>query len=370
MAVRLTGRLDGAGSAADANKNRLVHRRALFFTAPHRVQLRDEPLPAPAADQALVETEVSALSAGTELLAFRGQLPGDLVADETLGALVDATFRYPFRYGYASVGIVRDVGAGVDRELVGRRVFAFQPHASAFVAPAGELAMVPADLPSERAVLYPHMETAVNLILDGAPGLGDAVLVIGQGVIGLLTTALLARFPLGLLAAAETTPARAERARSWGARAIVDSAAQWTALAGARGADLVFELSGNPDALALAIGVAGHEARVVVGSWYGDKRAPLDLGGRFHRRRLQLISSQVSHIGASLSARWDRARRRETTWRALAEIDTAPLISHRFSLEEAQRAYELADAGGGASIQTGERGGDALQILLTRAAIS
>jgi 2-desacetyl-2-hydroxyethyl bacteriochlorophyllide A dehydrogenase len=343
-------------------------RRALFFTAPRRVDLRDEPLPAPAAGQALVETEVSALSAGTELLAFRGQLPSDLAADETLGALADATFRYPFRYGYASVGTVRAVGDGVDRQWLGQRVFAFQPHASAFVAPAVDLAIVPEGLPSERAVLYPHMETAVNLILDGAPGLGDAVLVIGQGVIGLLTTALLSRFPLTVLAAAETTQARAALALAWGARGIVASAAQWTALADRRDADLVFELSGNPDALALAIAVAGHEARVVVGSWYGDKRAPLDLGGRFHRRRLQLISSQVSHIGAALSARWDRARRREVTWRALAEIDTTPLVSHRFALADAQRAYDLADAGSGLGGGNGDSG--ALQILLTRAAVT
>ena len=332
-------------------------RHALLFSAPRRVELRDEPLGRPAAGQALVETAVSAMSAGTELLAFRGQLPAELPADETLGALAGATFRYPFRYGYASVGTVIATGDGVDPSLRGRRVFAFEPHASAFLAPAADLAIVPDGLSSERAVLYPHMETAVNLILDGAPGLGDRVLVIGQGVIGLLTTALLARFPLAVLAAAEPSPLRARHARALGAQAIVGSADEWTAVAGANGADLVFELSGNPDALGLAIATAGHEARVVVGSWYGDKRVSLDLGGRFHRRRLRLVSSQVSHIGAPLSARWDRARRRDTAWRALAQIDTTPLVSHRFSLDEAQQAYELAD--GGAN--------DALQILLTGA---
>jgi 2-desacetyl-2-hydroxyethyl bacteriochlorophyllide A dehydrogenase len=332
-------------------------RRALLFSAPRRIEILDEPLGAPSPGEALVETDVSALSAGTELLAFRGELPPELPVDETLGALAGATFRYPFRYGYASVGTVTATGAGVASDWIGRRVFAFQPHASAFVAPIADLTIVPAGLPAERAALYPHMETAVSLILDGAPRLDDAVLVIGQGVIGLLVTSLLARFPLSVLAAAERAPARAEMARRLGAQAIVAGADDWAAIAGPRGADLVYELSGDPRALDLAIAAAGHEACVVIGSWYGAKRAPIDLGGRFHRRRLRLISSQVSQIGAALSGRWDRARRREMTWRALAEIDTAPLVSHRFPLAEAQRAFELADAGTPG----------ALQILLTPA---
>lgn len=337
---------------------RTSDRRVLLFTAPRHIEIREEPLAPPPPGQALIVTEVSALSAGTELLAFRGDLPPDLPVDETLealGAHGGATFRYPFRYGYASVGTVVAVGDGVATDWVGRRVFAFEPHASAFVAAVADLAVVPDALPSERAVLYPHMETAVNLILDGEPAFDDAVLVIGQGVIGLLVTALLARFPLSALAAAERAPSRALMARRFGARAIVAGADEWAAITGARGADLVYELSGDPAALDLAIAAAGHEARVVVGSWYGAKRAPIDLGGRFHRRRLQIVSSQVSHIGAALSARWNRARRREATWRALAAIDTAPLVSHRFAFDDAARAYELADA----------REPAAMQILLT-----
>jgi threonine dehydrogenase-like Zn-dependent dehydrogenase len=197
----------------------LIDRRsAVFFVSPGRVEVRDEPLAPPAAGQALVENEVSALSAGTELLAFRGELPAELAVDETLGAHAGATFHYPFRYGYASVGVVVAVGEGVAAEWIGRRVFAFQPHASAWLAPVDELSIVPAGLSSERAALFPHMETAVNLLLDGRPGLGDAVLVIGQGTIGLLTTALLARFPLSVLAAAEPAPARAALARATTAR--------------------------------------------------------------------------------------------------------------------------------------------------------
>jgi 2-desacetyl-2-hydroxyethyl bacteriochlorophyllide A dehydrogenase len=326
----------------------------LLFSAPRRIELVEDALAAPPPGQALVRTLTCAISAGSELLAFRGHLSPDTPLDETLGALGRATFAYPFPYGYASVGEVAAVGAGVDPTWVGRRVFAFQPHATMFVAPLAELLPVPDDLPSERAALLAQMETAVSLVLDGAPLHGENVLVIGLGVVGLLTTALLARFPLAVLAVAEPQPRRTQAARALAARPIVTGGDEIRRAFEARGADLVYELSGNPEALDEAIAAAGHEARVVVGSWYGDKRARIDLGGRFHRRRLRISSSQVSHIGAALSARWDRARRFEAAWRALGDIDTSPLVSHRVPFEEAQAAYELLDRGPG----------DVLQVLL------
>jgi 2-desacetyl-2-hydroxyethyl bacteriochlorophyllide A dehydrogenase len=326
----------------------------LMFSAPRRIELVEDALGAPPPGHALVRTLTSAISAGSELLAFRGQLSPDTPLDETLGALGQATFAYPFPYGYASVGEVAAVGHSVDPTWVGRRVFAFQPHATMFVAPLAELLAVPDGLPPERAALLAQMETAINLVLDGAPLYGENVLVIGLGVVGLLTTALLARFPLAVLAVAERQPRRTQAAHDLAARPILADGEEIRRALGARGADLVYELSGNPEALDEAIAAAGHEARLVVGSWYGDKRARIDLGGRFHRRRLRIASSQVSHISAALSARWDRERRFEAAWRALSDIDTLPLVSHRVPFEEAQAAYELLDRGPG----------DVLQVLL------
>jgi 2-desacetyl-2-hydroxyethyl bacteriochlorophyllide A dehydrogenase len=327
----------------------------LEFSGVRHVSLVEEPLAPPAAGHLVARTLVSAISAGTELLAFRGQLPPETPLDETLVSLVRATFGFPLRYGYASVGEVTAAGEGVDPDWIGRRVFAFVPHASAFVARPEDVIPVPEDLAPERAALLAHMETAVNLVLDGAPLLGEHVLVIGQGTVGLLVTALLARFPLGVLAASEPVPRRAEAARALGADHVVGDADAALRVLGARGADLCYELSGDPAALNLAVVVAGHEARVVVGSWYGDKRAAIDFGGRFHRRRLRLVSSQVSHIGAELSARWDRARRFEAAWRALRDVDTTPLVSHRIPFHEAAAAYEMLDS----------RPEQALQVLLT-----
>ena len=144
-------------------------RSKLLFAAPRRIEVVEEALDAPPPGHALVRTLISAISAGSELLAFRGQLPSDTPLDETLGALGRATFAFPFPYGYAAVGEVAALGGGVDPAWAGRRVFAFQPHATMFAAPIAELLPVPQDLDPERAALLAQMETAINLVLDGAP---------------------------------------------------------------------------------------------------------------------------------------------------------------------------------------------------------
>jgi 2-desacetyl-2-hydroxyethyl bacteriochlorophyllide A dehydrogenase len=309
-----------------------MNRRALVFAGPRRVELVDEPLREPGAGELLVRTALSAISAGTELLAYRGEIPAQVAVDDTLAAL-GGSFAFPFRFGYASVGEVLGIGPGVDPAWRGRTVFAFHPHASVFLVPVADAVPVPAAVPPERAVLLAAMETAVNLVLDGRPLLGERVVVVGQGMVGLLVTALLARFPLERLAAIERVPLRAQAARALGAELVTE----------ARDADLVYELSGDPAALDVALAAAGPEARVIVGSWYGGKRAAVDLGGTFHRGRVQLSSSQVSRIAPALSARWDRARRFATAWRALAALDAGPLITHRFALTEAAAAYQLLD---------------------------
>jgi 2-desacetyl-2-hydroxyethyl bacteriochlorophyllide A dehydrogenase len=328
-----------------------VKRSALVFTGPGRVEVTEESCPAPGPGQLAVRTTCSGISAGTELLAYRGQLPADLPLDDTLPALQGNVFSYPFRYGYAAVGTVVEVGAGVDRSWIERRVFSFQPHASLFLTSVDEAFPLPAAIDSEAAALLPSQETAVNLVLDGAPQLGERVAVLGQGVVGLCTTGLLGRFPLESLVAIEPVAARAALARQLGASAAVASAAEARAALGSDGADLTFELTGNPAALDAAIAVTGREGRVVVGSFYGEKRAPVSLGGHFHRGRLTLHSSQVSRIGPALSGRWDRQRRMAAAWRALGQLDTRALVTHRFPFARAAEAYRLLDAGGAEALQ-------------------
>lgn len=315
-------------------------RDQLYFTAPRRVEVRAGDIPEAGAGEALVQTILSAVSPGTEMLFYRGEAPAGMAVDSALPALGGA-ITYPLRYGYACVGRVVEVGFGVGDDWLGRTVFAFQPHASAFAAPVADLLPIPEGIAPEAAAFLPNMETAVNFVHDGHPLLGERVGVWGAGVVGLLTVALLARFPLGELAVVERIPARRARAAALGATSTLDPASQ--PAPPLRDLDLAFELSGNPAALNAAIAALGFSARLVVGSWYGSKRAPLDLGGPFHRSRISLVSSQVSTIAPALAGRWDKARRFAAAWEMLRRVDVAALITHRFPLARAADAYTLLD---------------------------
>lgn len=317
-------------------------RHSLYFTAPQQVELRQEDLPAPGSGEVQVRTTHSAISAGTELLVYRGEAPQGAAADESLAAL-PGTLAYPLKYGYCTVGRVAALGPDVAGEWEGRRVFAFNPHESAFNAPIDELQTLPENLAEKDAAFLPNMETAINLLLDGNPRLGERVAVLGQGVVGLLTTALLARHPLAGLAAVDRYPARGQRAPDFGADQCFtpDQESAVQAALGPAGADLVYELSGQPEALNLALDLVGPEGRIVVGSWYGTRRAAIELDESFHRGRVQIISSQVGRIPPALSGRWDRARRFALAWELLAAVRPSRLVTHRFPLEQAAEAYAL-----------------------------
>lgn len=316
--------MGGAGLA-------VVNRRSLVFQGPRLVELESSPMPQPAAGEVLVAAEASAISAGTELLVYRGQAPSEASSPAEVGAL-RGDLSFPMKFGYSMVGRVI---AG-EPAWMGRRVFAFHPHESHFVAAVSELVEVSEE--ADSAVFLPNLESAVNFVHDGRPLLGERVLVLGQGIVGLLTTALLARFPLGELVTVDPVAARRQRSQALGARSLAPD--EFT---GTGQFDLVFELSGNPLSLNRAIAACRFHGRVVVGSWYGSKRAEIDLGGYFHRNRIQLLSSQVSTLEPGLTGCWDKGRRLQLAQESLARVQPQQFITQRFPLEEAARAYELLD---------------------------
>jgi Threonine dehydrogenase and related Zn-dependent dehydrogenases len=323
---------------------------ALYFTAPRTVEPRPVSVD-PAATEVVVETDVSAISAGTELLVYRDEAPDDLPVDETIDAF-DDSFEYPLRYGYAAAGRVVDTGSEVSDAWLDRQVFGFHPHQTRFAAAPDDLVVLPDDVSPAHGSLLPTVETATNLVLDSEPRLGESVVVFGAGVVGLCTTRLLSAFPLADLTVVEPIADRRETATAMGADRVVTPE---TAAAELGDRDLALELSGQPAVLNDAIDAVGYDGRIVVGSWYGDKRAPIDLGGAFHRDRIELVSSQVSTIDPPRRGRWDRERRFDTAVEWLDRLDCERLISHQVPFTEAADAYELLN----------ERAESALQVVLT-----
>src|SRR5580704_492925 len=304
-----------------------VPARALFHTAPRCVEIRELPAPRPVAGEVLVRTVCAGISGGTERLVYRGEVPAELALDDSIGALGD-TFSYPFAYGYACVGEVAESG---------QRVFAFHPHQDVFTAPAGELIPLPAIDPAS-ATLLPLVETALQVTLDAGAGYRDRVIVLGAGVLGLLTALLLQRSGQRPLCA-EPLAWRRGLATSLGVTAVMPEELAKQEV------PLIIDASGNPDAPGLALDMLAHEGTLLVASWFGVKPVVLPLGGAFHRRRLTIRSTQVSTIPARLSTRWTVSRRRLATAELLLELPLAQLSTHVFPFSRAAEAFRAVDEG-------------------------
>jgi len=302
-----------------------VPAHALFHIAPRRVEIRELPTPRPSAGEIIVTTLFSGISGGTERLVYRGEVAEDLVLDDTIGAL-GGSFRYPFPYGYACVGEAGDSG---------RLVFAFQPHQDVFAARASDLIALPAIDPAS-ATLFPLVETALQVTLEAEAGYRDRVIVLGAGVLGLLTALLLQRSGRRPLCA-EPQSWRRGLAAHLGLMAVAPGE-----LAGQE-VPLVIDASGNPGAPAAALDMLAHEGTLLVASWFGTKVVTLPLGGAFHRRRLTIRSTQVSTIPARLSAGWTLSRRRSAAAELLPELPLTELCTHVFPFGQAADAFRAVD---------------------------
>jgi threonine dehydrogenase-like Zn-dependent dehydrogenase len=131
-----------------------------------------------------------------------------------------------------------------------------------------------------------------------------------------------------------------------GADAALEPGESIVEAGGGRRPDVAVEVSGSGAALQAAIDSVADEGTVVAASWYGTKPVTLDLGGRFHRGRVRVRSSQVGGIGPEAAPRWDRERRMEAVVGLLKRLRLQELISHRFRLEDAPEVYRLLDRGG------------------------
>lgn len=315
--------------------------RELWFVGPYEVELR-RGMSAPLVDgQVRVQALASGISQGTELLLYRGEGPTPF--DPSLDAPGAPT--YPRRYGYAWVGEV--VESTSDVHARGTRVFALAPHGDEHVLNAGQVRVLPAEVPASRAVLAANLETAVNVVWDAGVALGDDVLVVGGGIVGLLVGHLARKSGAGCVRLLEPSARRREAALALG----FDEAAA-AALSGGSAADIVIEASGDPGCLDLALRLVRDEGVVTVASFYGQRTAPIALGTDFHRRRLSLRSSQVSRLPPSHSAGWSFGRRFELVTNLLKNPQLDALLDSPVPFAEAPATYARLAQAPGEALQT------------------
>ncbi len=270
---------------------------AFWITGPYEGELRQESLPQPGSDEALVRTRYSAISRGTEALVFRGEVPQSEYR-RMRAPFQSGDFPAPVKYGYINVGEVEQ-GPGA---LLGRLVFSLYPHQTRFVIPADAVLPLPPHIPARRAVLAANLETAINGLWDASPRIGDAIAVIGGGAVGCLIAWLAGRIPGCRVELIDVNPARAAIADALGVGFALPAAAR-------EDADLVIHASGNAEGLSTALRLAGFEAKIVEMSWFGNKAVSLPLGEAFHAHRLSVCASQVGAVATTQRPRWSARRR-------------------------------------------------------------
>lgn len=298
--------------------------RALWTVGEGRFALRAAALPARGAGFVTLRARFSGVSRGTEGLVARGGVPESEHARMRCPNQ-EGDFPFPVKYGYALVGEVTD--GPPDR--LGQTCFALHPHQSAAVLPAAAALPLPDGLPPRRAVLGANMETAVNIAWDSGAGPGDRVLVVGAGVVGLLTAHVIGAMPGTEVTVVDLNPARAGVAGALGLAFAAPEAAPGEV-------DIAVNTSASGAGLRCALAAAGHGARVVEASWHGTGEVALPLGGAFHARRLSIMSSQVGDLPADRKVRWDFARRLALALRLLRGSPALDaLLSHDITFDDA-----------------------------------
>lgn len=311
---------------------------ALWYVGSRECVLNAEDLPVPGPGDCLVRTLWSGISRGTERLVFEGRVP-DSEYERMRAPFQQGAFPFPVKYGYCAVGTVEAGPA----DYLGKTVFCLHPHQDRFVVPAARAALVPDAVPARRAVLAANMETALNAHWDAGSGPADRIVVVGGGVLGLLTAFIAAKLPGAEVTLVDVDESRAALAEAFGCRFSLPTDCP-------QDADLVFHASASAAGLSTAIAAAGFEARIVELSWYGEGSVPAPLGGAFHARRLQLVSSQVGQVAPSRRPRFDYARRTQAALALLADTRLDALISEEIRFAEAPMRLPALFAPGAAGL--------------------
>jgi threonine dehydrogenase-like Zn-dependent dehydrogenase len=306
--------------------------RRLVIPGPGRAELVEEPEPALADGQVRIATAYTGLSAGTELSWFRGTNPflgRHFDAELGLFGGGEATSPYPVRrVGYMETGTVAESRS--DGLPAGTRVAAPYGHATGYVAdPVAEhVVPLPEDLDPVLGVYVAHMgpicaNGLLHAAADAAGGpvrsladgvAGRRVLVVGAGVVGLLTGLLARHHGAAEVVVADATPGRLAVAEALGLRPLgPDGAAsvlkrRWRHGPADHGADVAFQCRGQAAALALALAAVRPQATVVDLAFYPGGADAVRLGEEFHHNGLSLRCAQISRVPRGQAHLWDRAR--------------------------------------------------------------
>lgn len=322
--------------------------RQFVIAAPFRAEVRDVDLPPPGENQVLVRSHASAISAGTELAVWTG-------THQWLKDPAMPDWKFPFQPGYSAAGEVVAVGRSVNGWQLGDRVSYPGNHASAELLTLGHergrLWKLPDTLSLENASLACIARYGMGAPIRAGITLGRSAAVLGLGVIG--------QFALRCFKAAGAFPVvgidavkmRREAALAGGADYVIDPAAgdvkrQLSDYLHARGAEVVADATGVPDALPTAMSLACDGGQVVVvGSPRGTARE-VNFYDDLHRRYIEVTGAHGNMLfepaHTRLAGAWDIDKAQRWLVAALAEgrLKLDGLVRHTIAPDGLSAVYD------------------------------
>jgi predicted dehydrogenase/threonine dehydrogenase-like Zn-dependent dehydrogenase len=346
-----------------------------------QIKLQEVPCPQVTPGHLLVRTGVSLVSAGTErmLLEFgKANLLGKarqqpervkeawekVRTDGLIPTLeaVRAKLDEPISLGYCNAGEVLEIGEGVEHFAPGDRVVSNGSHAEAVLVSSNLCAKIPSAVTDHDAAFTVLGAIALQGIRLAAPALGETFVVIGLGLVGQLAGQLLRAHGCRVLGV-DPDPARVELAGQFGIETCLLSAgadplAAGNAYSGGRGVDGVIITASTPsdEPVHQAARMCRKRGRIVLVGVTGLKLSRAD----FYEKEL---SFQVScsygpgRYDAGYESgrydypfgfvRWTAKRNFEAVLDMIAggRLKVAPLVTNRFSFDQARQAYDLLTGG-------------------------
>jgi 2-desacetyl-2-hydroxyethyl bacteriochlorophyllide A dehydrogenase len=325
-----------------------MHARQAVILEPYKTAVREVELPLPAPNQILVRTEVSAVSAGTELAVFTGT--HQWLKDPNL-----PDWKFPFRPGYSAAGTVAAVGSAVRGWQPGDRVSYPGNHASAELLTLGHergrLWKLPPGLDAEKAAWACVARYGMGASIRAGITLGRSAAVLGLGIIGQFALRCLLTAGAHPVVGIDGVRMRRAAARAAGADHVIDPTGgdvreQLARCLGMRGAEIVADATGVPDAVPVAMSLACDAGQVVVVGSPRGRAKEVNFYDDLHRRYIEVTGAHGNMLfepaHTRLAGAWDIDKAQ--TW-LLAEmgrdrLSLAGLVTQRIAPEDLGQAYD------------------------------
>ena len=312
----------------------------IVFTGKEKVECNAFQIGKPTGNQVLVKVYYTLISSGTE--------------KAHLSDANNTAHRFPTVPGYSSVGIVEEIGEKVKDLKIGDRVFvSYGGHASYNLKASSDVIKIPDNVSFEEAVFTKIASFPMAAIRRARLELGESVVIVGLGMLGLLGVQIARLAGATPLIAIGNREIRQEKAKKYGADYVLSPNDPELSkkiyeitqrITGVRGANVIVETSGSESGLLSALTYTARSARVMLNGCQRVMTKPVDFYWYVHMKGVQMIGV---HGGTrppynSRPGNWTARRDCRTVLNYMADgrIHANDMLSELASPEDAASVYE------------------------------